>query len=338
MTRYPSPAEMRYPEGDARFAYVTLLMFNDTYLPGVLTLAHALRQQQTQADLVCLVTEQITEEARVALYQLYDHVISVETVFVPYARRQARQYIPYVFTRIHALRLGLDGDLGYRYEKLVALDADVLPLRDYDHLFTLPAPAGILNERKEHFLDYDEEGKYVVPPSVDEDGTWQWHRIYNPICPHGQPIPQAITDRVRHDPTNMGINTCVLTFAPSLAEYHAIRADLARPDILELVGDRFEWPDMQYLTMRWSGTWTNIDLRFCGFSGYPNLDVLHGTHYAGFKPWAFKKEKAMRRYGRFPDFRRWFDEYQQMMRAHPRLAHVPRLKRLADAIRRLDPA
>lgn len=335
MTPYPPPAAMRYPEGDARFAYVTLLMFNDTYLPGVLTLAHALRRQQTQADLVCLVTEQITEEARRALYRLYDHVIPVETIFVPHTRRQARQYIPYVFTRIHALRLGAEGDLGYRYEKLVALDADVLPLREYDHLFTLPAPAGILNERKAHFLDYDAEGRYIVPPSVETEGTWQWHATYNPLCPHGQPIPAEITNRVRADPTNMGINTCALVFAPEMAEYHAIRADLQRPEVLELVGDRFEWPDMQYLTLRWSGRWSNVDIRFCGFSGYPNLDVLYGTHYAGFKPWDIKKEGALRRYARFPDFRRWFAEYEQMLRAQPKLAQVPRLQKLREALRAL---
>ncbi len=329
---YPAPEAMRRPDGSARFAFVTLLMLNDNYLPGVLVLADALRRQKTQADLVCLVTEEISPEARGALKALYTHVIEVDKVFVPYARRQARQYIPYVFTRMHALRLGADGDLGLRYEKVVELDADVLPLRHYDHLFALPAPAGILNERKEHFLDYDAQGRYIIPPSVAASGTWRWHEAYNPLCPHGSRIPQEVTDRVRSDPTNMGVNSAVLVFDPSQAEFQAICENLTQPDVLPLVGDAFEWPDMQYLTMRWSGQWTNIDIRFCGFSGYPNLKVLFGTHYAGLKPWHFHKTQAMARYGRFEDFQYWFARYRAMLSAYPALRQVKRLAKLLKDI------
>ncbi len=329
---YPAPEAMRRPDGSARFAYVTLLMLNDNYLPGVLVLADALRRQKTQADLVCLVTEEVTPEAREALKVLYTHVIEVDKVFVPYARRQARQYIPYVFTRMHALRLGADGDLGMGYEKVVELDADVLPMRHYDHLFSLPAPAGILNERKEHFLDYDAQGRYVVPPSVATSGTWRWHEEYNPLCPHGSRIPRDVTDRVRADPTNMGVNSAVLVFDPSQAEFQAICENLTQPDVLSLVGDAFEWPDMQYLTMRWSGQWTNIDIRFCGFSGYPNLKALFGTHYAGLKPWHFHKTQAMARYGRFEDFQYWFAQSRAMLSSYPALRRVKRLAKLLKDI------
>ncbi len=333
---YPFPAAMKRADGSARFAYVTLLMMNDNYLPGVLTLAYGLRRQKTQAGLVCMVTPEITAEARYALGLLFDHVVEVEPLFVPYKRRQARQYIPYVFTRMHMLRLGADGDLGLRYEKLVALDADVLPIRHYDHLFTLNAPAGILNESKSHFLDYDADGKYIIPSSVATDGTWRWHDAYNPICPHGQPIPQAITDRVKDDPTNMGVNTALIVLEPSMAEFTAVKADIQQPETLRYIGDLFEWPDMQYLTMRWSGAWSNVDIRFCGFSGYPNLAVLFGTHYAGLKPWHFHKEQAMARYGRFEDFQYWFKQYTAMVtKTYPKLQKVNRLEWLSRQIKEL---
>lgn len=336
-TPYPLPDAMRRADGSSRFAYVTLLMMNDNYLPGVLTLAYGLRRQKTQADLVCMVTPEITAEARYALGLLFDHVVEVEPLFVPYKRRQARQYIPYVFTRMHMLRLGVDGDLGLRYEKLVALDADVLPIKHYDHLFTLDTPAGILNESKSHFLDYDADGKYVIPPSVATEGTWRWHEAYNPICPHGQSIPQAITDRVKDDPSNMGVNTALIVVQPSLAEFAAVKADIQQPETLRYIGDLFEWPDMQYLTMRWSGAWHNVDIRFCGFSGYPNLAVLFGTHYAGLKPWHFHKEQAMARYGRFEDFQYWFKQYTVMVtKTHPKLQKVKRLQWLLKQIRDFD--
>ncbi len=326
---------MRRADGSARFAFVTLVMLNDSYLPGALMIGYALQRQSSQAERVCLITADVTAAARAALALLFDHVLEVGRVLVPYKRRQERQYIPYVFTRFHALRLGADGDLGPRYDKIVLLDADVLPLRCYDHLFTLPAPAGVLNERKGHFLDYDANGVYVLPPSVAASGTWRWHEVYDPICPHGQPIPREITERVREDPTNMGVNSALWVLEPSLAELNAILQDLGRPEVLEQVGDRFEWPDMQYATMRWSGRWHNVDLRFCGFSGYPTLAVLCGTHYGGFKPWAFKKVQAMARYARFEDLQFWFRQYRAMMTDCPALRQVKRLERLLAQIEQL---
>jgi len=41
-------------------AFVTFLMLNDSYLPGALMLAYGLRKQETEVDLVCLITEEIT--------------------------------------------------------------------------------------------------------------------------------------------------------------------------------------------------------------------------------------------------------------------------------------
>ncbi len=334
-TEYKAPDEMKRPDGSSRFAYVTLLMLNDSYLPGVLMIADALRKQRTGADLVCMVTEEITPGARQALELLFDHVIEVAKIFVPHKRRQKRQYIPHVFTRMSTLRLGRDGDLGFEYEKFVALDADVLPLKHYDHLFSLNAPAGIINERKAHFLDYDASGKYVIPPSVETTGTWKWHDVYGEICPHGHAIPKQITDRVSQDPTNMGVNSALWVFEPSMSEFEDIKRDLHRPEILRLAGDLFEWPDMQYMTMRWSGRWSNIDLRFCGFSGYPRLALLFGTHYAGLKPWNFKKERVMARYGRFEDFELWFKEYTTMVtRTYPALQKNKRLGRLLGDIQK----
>ncbi len=331
-TAYPLPASFRRADGSPRYAYVTLLMFNDNYLPGALTLAYGLRQQRAQADLVCLITEDISSEARSALHRLFDRVIEVEKIFVPHRERQARQYIPYVFTRLHALRLGAGGGLGCAYEKLVALDADVLPLRRYDHLFTLPAPAGVINERKAHFLDYDSSGRYIIPPSVATRGTWRWHEVYDALCPHGARIPQEITDRVREDPTNLGVNSALWVLEPSAGEFKTLHAALQTSEVQHLVGDCFDWPDMQYLTLHWSGQWTNVDIRFCGFSGYPNLSVLLGTHYAGLKPWHFHKSSAMARYGRFEDFQYWFKTYQTMCKAYPQLKQHKRLQRLLDEI------
>lgn len=317
-----------------RQAFVTFLMRNDSYLPGALVLAHALRAQETGADLVCMVTPEISTDARRALDLLFDHVVDVDVVYVPHVRRQQRQDRPYMFTRLNALRLGVDGDLGYAYAKLVLLDADVLPLRHYDRLLAVSAPAGILNEHKSHLVEVGEDGQYVVPPSVWEDGTWVWHHIYDPVCPHGAPIPRAITDRLLEDPLNLGINGALFVLEPSLDEFRAICADVTRPEVLALVGDVYDWPEMQYLTARWSGRWTNVDLRYAGFNGYPHLSVLYGTHFGGLKPWQFRN-KSLAVWARYPDYQRWYEGYVEMARAYPALLGSGRLRRLLDEVQAL---
>ncbi|MBN1935839.1 MAG: hypothetical protein JW934_14310 [Anaerolineae bacterium] len=334
---YSAPEQMTDPDGRARFAFVTFLMLNDGYLPGALLLAYALRQQRTRADLICLVTDEITPGAREALALLFDHVVEVPEIFVPHKRRQERQDRPFWFTRLNALRFGADGDRGFRYQKVVVLDADVLPLRHYDHLFRLDAPAGIINEDKYHFIEVNPDGSYHVSPDVEQSGTWNWHRIYGDICPHGQRIPREITDRIRDDPANLGIHGALFIFEPSMAELLAIQADLERPEIQERVGDLYCWPDMQYLTLRWSGRWTNVDLRFAAFNGYPALSVLFGTHFAGLKPWQFRRDKAIVRWGRYDDFQLWFRQYTAMVgRDYPSLQKLKRLKRLLEDIEALN--
>ena len=123
-----------------------------------------------------------------------------------------------------------------------------------------------------------------------------------------------------------------------MAEYASILEDVQRPQTLRLVGDLFDWPEMQYLTLRWSGRWTNVDLRFAGLSGYPRLDVLLGTHFGGLKPWQFKRQTAIARWGRYPDFQTWFRTYAQMLADHHELRRVRRLQRLLDNIRDLNRA
>ena len=76
-----------------------------------------------------------------------------------------------------------------------------------------------------------------------------------------------------------------------------------------------------------------MDLRFAGLNGYPRLSVLFGTHFGGLKPWQFKRQTAIARWGRYPDFQLWFRIYSEMVGdAHPALQKVRRLKRLLGQI------
>jgi hypothetical protein len=109
-------------------------------------------------------------------------------------------------------------------------------------------------------------------------------------------------------------------------------ADIQTPAVQPLVSDTFDWPEMQYLTLRYSGQWTNVDLRFHSLNGYPTLDVLHGVHYTGFKPWQFRRKGSMDRYGRRDDFQLWFRLYREMVQTHPLLQSNRKLRSLLQKI------
>jgi glycogenin glucosyltransferase len=130
----------------------------------------------------------------------------------------------------------------------------------------------------------------------------------------------------------MGVISSLLILEPSQAEFQAIMADIQMPEMQTLVSDVFDWPEMQYLTLRYSGQWHNVDLRFHSLNGYPNLDVLNGLHYTGFKPWQFRRKGSMERYGRRADFQLWFTLYQEMLHTYPLLQGNRKLRSLLQQI------
>ena len=296
-------------------AYVTFIIRNDSYLPGALVFAYGLKLQKTNNDLICIVSENISSKAIELLKKLYDDVIIIDEVYVPHDRRQERQDRPFLFSRFNAFRLGKDGDLGKIYDKIIIADCDILPLREYDKIFNLDAPAGIINEKKEYCMEYV-EGKYIYPKTVDSDGTWIWHKIYKDY-PHGTIIPKEITDRIKTDKENMGINASLMLFHPTMKLYTSIMDDLLVPSIQKEIS-KYNWPEMQYITDKLSGRWSNIDIRYSSFNGYPRIDVLYGIHYAGLKPWSIKN-KSIKSYGKFEDYKLWFYTFVKMIDNYPSL-------------------
>lgn len=305
-------------------AYVTFIIMNDSYLPGALVFAYALKLQKTKADLVCIVSENVSEKAIASLKLVYDEVYVIDEVYVPHERRHERQDRPFLFSRFNAFRLGLDGDLGKGYEKIIIADCDLLPLSDYDALFDLPAPAGIINEKKEYCLEY-EDGKYIIPDSVEIDCTWNWHKIYADV-PHGTLIAKEITDRIKTDKLNLGVNTSLCLFNPSMKEFNAILEDLENTETQSEIST-YNWPEMQYITDRLSGQWTNIDLRYSSFNGYPKIECLKGIHFAGLKPWNMKN-KSVKSFGKFDDYKLWFYTYTKMCQNIPALLNNKKLNSL----------
>lgn len=318
--------------GETGYAYATFLLGDGRYLPGALLFAYGLRCQGAVADILCIVSGSLPQEARDALLTLYDDAVAIDPVHIPHRLGQQRQDLPLIFTRLNVLLLGRDGTYKKAYDKVAVADSDILPLTGYDTLFDVDTPAGCINERKEYCMEYDTEGRYVIPDTYYATGEWNWHTRYA-CCPHGAPIPRELTNRVAEDVTNMGVNGALYVFTPSAEEYRAIMEDLAKPEIRERI-NAYRWPDMQYLTLRYSGAWHNIDIKYASFHGYPEISGLFGIHYAGLNPWNLR-HKSIECFGRYEDYKLWYAAYLAMMERYPGLQKNKRLAKLKKGVEEL---
>ncbi|KAL4241793.1 hypothetical protein ABKN59_000729 [Abortiporus biennis] len=124
------------------YAFVTLVS-SDSYLPGALTQAAALREvhpsppvdPEVAFQTVCLVTPETVDVSSIkALRNAFDLVVGVEIIEQLDNRGLqllGRPDLHSVLTKLHIFRLT-------QYSKIIFLDADVLPIRPLSHLFKLP--------------------------------------------------------------------------------------------------------------------------------------------------------------------------------------------------------
>ncbi len=307
------------------YAYVTFVMRNDSFISGAIVLAHALKHQSQRADLVCLVTKDVSDQGRSILNLVFDYVVCTEEIVVQHTNQCGRKDRPYLFTRLQALRLGINGDLGFKYKKIVLLDADILPICDYDQLFDINTPAGIINEEKAHFVE----------KSSLQDGKLLWHDVYEPICSHGEKIPRYITDRVAENPKNLGVNACLWVLKPDYEAYVDILKQIRQPENVAMIR-QFDWPEMQFMTHYWSGEWHNIDIRFASFNAQPRLSDVKGTHFAGLKPWQEKQLASLQHYSRYEDYQLWYVMFETLCRWHePKLLEFSKVDKILKLIQHL---
>lgn len=277
----------------------------------MLTFAYALRKQRIEADLICIVTEEVPEECAYYISYLYDYVFCAGQVRVGNRNREGRGDREKLFARFTVLELLRKKRL--QYDKVILCDSDLLPLRNFERLCHCPAPSGILNERKENVIGYG------------RGHDWIWYEVYRDIPP-GALIPKEVTDRVRTDATNLGVNSVIYVLEENTIDYAEIAQDLEDKQVREMIAD-FAWPDMQYMTYKLSGRWHNLDIRYAGFNSFPDLHSIFGTHYAGMKPWDIGNRSWLHYCGH-EDYKLWVCVFLNMMRQHRGLERCAGLKRL----------
>lgn len=254
-----------------RYAHVSLLMAGDAYLPGCLVVGAALRWHvQSRASLVCLVDESVSAEARAMLGAVYDRVLVVARLRAhedSYPSDLLSDAYRDVYTKLHIFDAAL-----LPYERVTFIDADLLPLRCFDHLFTVPAPAAVIES---------------VHPTSQYAYVQHMHGVR-----HGKPVPPAILEVTSDDDIAGGINAGLLVVRPDRARFLDMVERIRRPmadwgpthRALYEQGIRYGFPEQHFLQIELQGSWIALDPRFNSM----RTDVPHsfGVHWTiGRKPW-----------------------------------------------------
>lgn len=311
-TSYSPPNIMVDIHGNKLYAYVTLIMLGDNYIPGAIVLSYSIKRLNSQADLVVLVSPDVSDDGKLLLSTFFDRVIVVDLIYVPNWRtkkQKHRLYLNYVFTKFHLFNLT-------QYKKVILIDADALILKHPDYLFSLNAPAGTLIEDKKQFITYDDKGNYILPP----DDRIKWYQEMCECCGNGKIIPKSMTDKIILNPSNSGIGGGLILLEPQKNEFDDIIKDVStNTDMAFLVKNKFIWPEQQYLTLRYSGKWTSVNPRFFGLQGYPHWSILYGIQYGGDKPWVLESKIDIGTRIQYPDFILWHKFYSDILKKYPYL-------------------
>ena len=254
-----------------RYAFITLLMGGEQYLPGCLVVGAALRWHvQTRAALVCLVDDSVPAESRAVLAgstiaSLSSRACALTRAAIP-SELLSDAYRD-MYTKLHLF----DAEL-LPYERVCFVDADLLPIRCFDHLFTLPAPAAVIE-------------------SVDPTSQFAYVQHMHGVR-HGEPVPPAILELTSDEDVTGGINSGLLVIQPDRARFEDMVARIQRPmpewgphhrQLYER-GIRYGFPEQHFLQVEFQDAWTAIDPRFNSM----RTDMPHsfGVHWTiGRKPW-----------------------------------------------------
>ena len=267
-------------------AWVTLVLGLDlSYVAAASVMASALRRRGSKAESVCMVTHDVPEAARRQLGLVFHHVVEVpylETLALQkYSERFDAMYnywLDRCFTKVAMFAL-------LEYEKVIFLDADMLPMENPDALFDIPAPAGICSSVRE----------------ASENARL-----------HGMPLPRLLIDEsLKNGQGHYGVRGCLLIMKPDLTTYHQIRSKIeavtSYGSLESMVG-----PDEYLITKHFCDQWHHVHAKYGWVSWADRQDLGADPcflHYVSQKPWEEGEAWA--------DFDYWKNEAVELLKDCP---------------------
>jgi alpha-N-acetylglucosamine transferase len=155
-------------------AYCTTIFGGDSYVQGAAILGHSLRLTGSTHDMICFVTPDVSEDARIALAIIYTEVKEMEYLdFETKPLATDKQNIIYKWRNKSFTKWVC---MSYeKYDKLCFLDADLIITQNIDDLFKLRTPAAPFinlwvqsNPYSKKYIDYYKRvaNKGLIPAGI----------------------------------------------------------------------------------------------------------------------------------------------------------------------------
>jgi hypothetical protein len=241
--------------GNKQYAVTTLLMISDNYLPGCISLAFSIEKAnmklRKEIDLICMVTEEISEECIKDLEQYFDRVIRVPYIEVDvktinHSKDKVKNIYAKAFTKVNALQFT-------EYKKVFQVDVDMLVIKDdFFNIFSMKAPAspfvGCLVFYKPEVLKY-------------------YKKIYKDLK-HGHLVPKHLYDidckklYAKYKIEKMaylGVESTVFLFEPNMKDYENLKRIVSRNDSqykseANLFAEYYKYK-LHHIDMNYVGRW-----------------------------------------------------------------------------------
>lgn len=294
------------------YAITTLIFGGDSYLPGVLLLGSSIRKvlPKTYAKyitLCCMVTNNVSSEAKKLIATIYDRIIPVDYLQIPpdlikHTIPKTRHIYSKTFTKLRIFDM-------IEYDKVLFMDADMLVLKkDIISLFNLNTPATVFmgkvgnTSQDRYFKEFKENGK-LFRQFQNKYCQWQNTQLHGNLIPYDKYENEQISN-------GMNIETSVLLIQPSKYMMNVItkRLQTIRQKHIKISGDtemisRLFKDKLYAIEPRFFGRWVNPE-------DHPELVVL--DLYGNAKPWDPAHFKDFIKYLDVGDVIYWWKMYKSI--------------------------
>ena len=282
-----------------KYAIVTLLMMGDSYLPGALVMAYSILRFgiPENIDLVCMITNDISDVAKHDLEQYFDRVILVDYIQVSpkdiHLKNEIQKNVySKTFTKLHAFEL-------VEYEKIVLIDLDMIILqKKFFDIFNYEAPAAVITACIFFNEDCEMYKKYFIEK-------------FNVRIKEGEKIPHQVFENfVQSIITNRNykdVETSICLLKPSIDDYNYMVKKL-NDNIGKYRGDT------DLLAEYYKYQWYAIDPSFLGrWGNQEKIDQRIVLDLYGFKgkPWELDKYEKIKDYY---DVKYWYNMFMDFYR------------------------
>ncbi len=254
-------------------AHAWLLMKGDSYLPGIVVSVYSVLRTKPDADLVVMVTPDVSESARQAILKagathlFYADYITFESLPLKTDRMTElySKWMSSAYTKWNALALP--------YKKVLLIDADIIITDNIDHLFKVNTPACLFNNA---FMRPVGRLPNTLPG--------------NNYLPNGARLSAEYVAKALKDGPAIGIS-CTTLLSPNVSDYNLFLTSVKEPFGYPNVMNVHDEQSLAYFyAVVKREPFYNLHQRYSIIpwkDGYlSEYDVPYGIHYfSDTKPW-----------------------------------------------------